>query len=1027
MPTSNTKRALLLASAAATVMGFAPGAVAADTGKVYALDIPSEPLARALEQFGVETSQQIMFSADVVRGRNAPALQGKYTADGALSTLLRNTDLTADSSETGVLMIQRKKNSSGNLPAPVVVAQAQAPQAAAARESAAAESETVIVTGTRVIGITAADSAAPVTVLGTDALTQGVGSPNLLQALGQTLPALNVQTNGGDLANATLSANLRGLSPNDTLVLVNGKRRHGTSVFNVGAGGAAPDFSLIPDAAIDHIEVLLDGAAAQYGTDAIAGVVNIILKKKSSGGQLSGSAGQFYNREGQTFSLSYNMGLPLFDKGFFNFTIDKKFHERTQRGGADSRLINALGQEAQEGTIGAVPNAAGIIPCTGGICIPLALRRAIPGASPIFYGYPLANHEGDAEYNITSVMYNAEYDFADDLSLYSFSSWSHRDTVSDQNFRLPNQNIAAPASNQPCSAINHQGYNTAVAANGITPACAIGVSTTGSPAGTGVTPLGNNGLNAVGSVISSGQAGTLYTPGELVQYPGGFEPLETLNEDDYQYNAGVRVKVLDWDVDISGSYAKDIGVIHNVNTGNRSLFIDTHTTPTAFYAGTFVASEFVGNIDATRQFNVGLASPLNVAAGLEAREDTYGIGAGEPLSYYKEGSQGFPGYTPSDAGMHSRKNYAIYLDLAIAPIEALQIDIAGRAEHYTDFGDAQIGKITARYDFTPQFAVRGTLSTGFRAPTLAEEFYTATNVTPTSATVQLQADSPAAKVLGLPDLNPEISTSYSVGFVAHPLQDLDVSVDAYSIALGSRIVRSGTVNSIGGAINTPLVNVAILTAGNALDPTATQNGVSSFINALSTTTQGVDLTINYPTDFDEYGLIDWTFAANYNQTALQYVKPPPAVLTVSNPAATFFPPQVLYNFVHSAPQEKIALTANWSLDEWGLTLRDTYYGPVHNIGTPNGGPPLFQQNEPGVGLFDIEARYNITQGLQLAFGGNNVFSVHPKAGGFTTTVPNPNNGSAQLINTGTAVDFYPVGSVFNPNGGYYYGRVSYKF
>lgn len=1026
MPSYKKNRALLLASTAVTIMGVATRVYAADTGKVYALDIPSEPLSRALEQFGLETSQEIIFSPDVVRGHDAPALQGRFTTNAALETLLHNTDLTVGASDTGVFMIQRKKNISAAIPAPIVVAQVQAPPPAPSRQATALDNETVIVTGTRVVGITAADSAAPITVLGTDALTQGIGSPNLLQALGQTLPSLNVQTNGGDLANATLSANLRGLSPNDTLVLVNGKRRHGTSVFNVGAGGAAPDFSLIPDAAIDHIEVLLDGAAAQYGTDAIAGVVNIILKKKSSGGQVSASAGQFYNREGQTYSVSYNMGLPLFDHGFFNITVDKKFHERTQRGGADSRLINALGQEAQEGTVGVAPNAAGIIPCSGGICIPLAQRRAIPGASPIFYGYPLANHEGDAEYNITSAMYNAEYDFSDDVSLYSFASYSHRDTISDQNFRLPSQNIAAPGSNQPCSAVNRQGYNTAVAANGITPACAIGVSTTGSPAGAGVAPLGNNGLNSTGGVISSGQAGTLYTPGELVQYPGGFEPLETLNEDDYQYNIGTRFKVLGWDVDVSGSYAKDIGVIHNINTGNRSLFIDTHTTPVNFYAGNFVASEFVGTIDVTQQFNVGMASPLNVAAGLEAREDTYGIGAGDPLSYYKEGSQGFPGYTPSDAGVHSRKNYAVYVDFAVAPIEALQIDIAGRAEHYTDFGDAQIGKITARYDFNPQIAVRGTLSTGFRAPTLAEEFYTATNVTPTSATVQLQADSPAAKVLGLPNLGPEISTSYSLGIVTHPLQDLDVSVDAYSIALGSRIVRSGTVNSIGGAINTPLVNVAILTAGNALDPTAVQNGVSSFVNALSTTTQGVDLTMNYPTDFDEYGLVDWTLAANYNQTSLQYVNPPPTLLTASNPAATFFPSQTLYNFVHSAPQEKIALTASWSLDEWGLTLRDTYYGPVHNIGTPNGGPPLFQQNEPGVGLFDAEARYNITEGLQLAFGGNNIFSVHPKAGGFVSTTPNA-SGAAQLINTGTAVDFYPVGSVFNPNGGYYYGRVSFKF
>ena len=191
-------------------------------------------------------------------------------------------------------------------------------------------------------------------------------------------------------------------------------------------------------------------------------------------------------------------------------------------------------------------------------------------------------------------------------------------------------------------------------------------------------------------------------------------------------------------------------------------------------------------------FNVGMASPLTVAIGAEAREDTYGIGAGDPASYYKEGAQSFPGFTPTAAGNHSRKNYAGYVDFALAPIEALQLDVAGRVEHYTDFGDAQIGKITARYDFTPQWAIRGTVSTGFRAPTLAEEFYTAVNVSPNTATVQLPANSAAANLLGLGNLKPETSISYSVGIVAHPLDDLSATVDAYSIAIGNRIVTSAT-------------------------------------------------------------------------------------------------------------------------------------------------------------------------------------------------------------------------------------------
>ena len=193
-----------------------------------------------------------------------------------------------------------------------------------------------------------------------------------------------------------------------------------------------------------------------------------------------------------------------------------------------------------------------------------------------------------------------------------------------------------------------------------------------------------------------------------------------------------------------------------------------------------------------------------------------------------------PGFQPTDAGKHSRKNYAAYIDFALAPIEALQLDVAGRSEHYTDFGDAQIGKITARYDFNPQFAIRGTISTGFRAPTLAEEFYSATNVSPTSATVQLPANSAAAKVLGLPSLKPEISTSYSVGIVAHPFDRSERHGRRLQRRPGQphRRLRHG-VTAPAAPINAPMVTTAILAHGNMLDPTVTQNGVSVFLNGIS--------------------------------------------------------------------------------------------------------------------------------------------------------------------------------------------------
>jgi outer membrane receptor protein involved in Fe transport len=922
--------------------------------------------------------------------------------------------------------------------------------------------ETVIVTGTRVQGMTAADSAAPITVLGSEALTKGTGSADLRQALGQTIPSFVAQQYGADTANLTLSAALRGLSPNDTLVLINGHRRHYTGNLHVDSGGFAAgsssaDLSFIPEAAIDHVEVLLDGAAAQYGTDAIAGVVNIILKKKSSGGQFSASAGDYYNRgnrspsdNGESYDLSYNMGLPLFDKGFVNVTVEKQYSNFTQYGGADNRFLNAQGLPVGQNTVTSV-GANGVASLSAhGNGIP---DNFLPGVT----GYPRSNAiDGSPEQQLTMAELNSQYDFSDSLSVYAFGTIGHKFAKSFENDRLPNQIIATVGSNQPCSATNLNGYNTAVDGTGKA-VCALGVN-----GGVGAIPgeVGFTGLNSKGQIISSGNAGNLFssnlinvnngaaipsatgagtlgTEPELVMYPNGFRPMEVLKEDDYQYNTGVKFNVLGWDVDADVGYGKDIDNIYTYSSGNRSLFIDTHTSPTNFYDGSFTASQFTGTVDATHAFNVGMASPLTVAVGVEAREDTYGIGAGDPLSYYKEGAQSFPGFAPASAGVHSRKNYAGYIDLAIAPIEELQIDIAGRAEHYTDFGDAQIGKITARYDFSPKIGVRGTLSTGFRAPTLAEEFYTAVNVSPNSATVQLPANSAAAGLLGLGNLRPETSISYSAGIVAHPLDDLSVTVDAYSIAIGNRITTSATVSSSGGAINVPLVTSAVLLDGVSLDPTATQQGVTAFLNGLSTLTQGVDFTVSYPTDFGDYGLVDWTLAGNYNTTSVSRVAPTPVQITNSAPGASFFRPDTLFGFVHSAPAEKVGLTANWSLDAIGATLRETYWGPQHGSTTPNNGGQVIPFNQAGVMLTDLEARYNITEQLQFSLGANNLFNIRPDIQPFardgvltsSVTALNGNNAASGVAipgGNGNVNNNY-FGAAWNPNGGYYYGRIQYNF
>ena len=308
--------------------------------------------------------------------------------------------------------------------------------------------------------------------------------------------------------------------------------------------------------------------------------------------------------------------------------------------------------------------------------------------------------EGLAESQLTNLAANLEYELAPDVTFYANATYGLRNAKAHEQYRQPNQVIATPGSNQPFNAVTN--------------------------------PNGYVGLTAQGTPAVSGATGTYTTPGELIFSPIGFTPLEALREDDYGYTAGVRGDLEGWHWDLSGTYGKDRDAIYTLNSANLSLFKDTHTTPTSFYDGSFTASEATFNLDVTRDFEVGLASPLTLAFGGEGRENTFAIGAGDAASTYKEGGQSYPGFHQSDAGAHSRKNYAGYIDLAVSPIENLQVDIAGRFEHYTDFGDAKVGKITARYDITPEFAVRGTASTGFRAPTLQEEYYSATNTSPTT-------------------------------------------------------------------------------------------------------------------------------------------------------------------------------------------------------------------------------------------------------------------------------------------------------
>jgi iron complex outermembrane recepter protein len=790
------------------------------------------------------------------------------------------------------------------------------PALAAGISTDATTIDAVIVTGTRQTGVRAVGSAAPVQVVDSGALTR-TGQPDLRLALSNLAPSFTAQAFGGDAANLTLSARLRGTSANQTLVLVNGKRRHTTANLAVLAGAyqgsAAADLNFIPVAAISRVEVLTDGAAAQYGTDAIAGVINIILKDDSHGGEVSAAGGAYYERDGETSSISANVGFAPSENSYLNLTFENRFHDFSLRGAPDARIISSSAVAAN------------------------------PTWPTIIQDYPYANKiAGDARVQLNVGTFSAGLKPSETLEIYGFGTYGQKKATAYENYRLPNR------------------------------------------------------IPAV--------------------YPRGFSPrLETL-EKDYAVTGGVKGQALSgWTFDLSSTYGKDDHEIRVRNSANLPLFADTGATPTQFHAGDFVSTQWTNNLDLSREFAVGWASPLNLALGLEQRDESYEIKAGDPASRYKSGSQSYPGFALTDAGKHKRDSWAAYVDLAASPIENLKLDLAARHEHFSDFGSTDIVKLTGRYDFTPAFALRGTASTGFRAPTLAELNYSATNVSPTTAFVQLAPNSAGARLLGLNGLKPEKSRNLSLGVVAKPIDRVTLTIDAYQIKIDDRIVGSGALyGKIGGSVVNAAITNAIAANGNTLDPSVGATGINVFTNGLDTRTRGVEILASTWTNLGDHGKIDWTLGANINTTKVTDISAPPPGLAGS----ALFDKTAIANLEHASPRYKVALTSLYSSGPWTVNLVNTAYGPAWSYTNVNGS--YFKDRIKTHLITDLELAYRITPSLRGALGANNLFDVYPDK-------LNPAGTAASIAAGNPGVALYPSFSPFGINGGYYYGKLTYSF
>ena len=833
--------------------------------------------------------------------------------------------------------------------------------------------DTVIVTGTRRDDRTIADSPVPIDVLGGPTLAnQGFTETN--RVLNTLVPSFNFpQPSITDGTDVIRPATLRGLSPDQTLVLINGKRRHTTALLNingsVGRGSAAVDLNMIPAAAIQRIEVLRDGAAAQYGSDAIAGVINIVLKSADTGGGVSASYGQYMTTmegvrdargvqtdgagqpvvaadgvytlargsersvtDGETWSISGNWGLPIGAAGFVNMTAEYRDRNATNRTGPDPRRQYPLVGTA---------------------------------ADPRELSIDRINHRyGDAATEDLNVFVNAGFDVSDMLEVYGFASYGQREGESAGFFRRP------------------------------------GVPTSGS--GSPNTDTRNRNWSA---------STTTFVP----YYPDGFLPLIVSDIEDLSIAGGMKGSFGDWNWDASIVHGQDefeFGVDNSFNTsfGNASQ--------NSFDAGSLGFAQQTVNLDLRRLFEPGFVQSTSVAFGVEYRRENFEIEPGEPQSYIggpfatlgaPAGAQVFPGFrTPID---ESRNSKSLYVDLDTDVTERWNVDVAARYEDYSDFGSEVTGKIATRFSFSDMVSLRGAVSTGFRAPSLHQQFYqtSSTNLVGTQLVEigTFPVSHPVARALGSRDLEPETSVNISAGVVLNPLDRLSVSLDFYRIDVDDRIVV--TENLEGAAV------VALLQGAGFPDITSAR----FFINGVDTKTEGFDLVTTYRTDIP-LGQLNLTAAYNYNTTDIERLTAAQGPLATI-PNLVLFGRQERIRFVEGQPRDKIALSADWTLDRVSATLRTTRFGDVMSPGLPADGSDDVELSAKWI--VDLEARFAPTDAWQIAIGANNLLDQYPDA--------NP-TGLRRAPFTGnySANNYFTPYSSFSPfgfNGRFVYGRVNFNW
>lgn len=773
----------------------------------------------------------------------------------------------------------------------------------------------VVVVGSRASQRSVTDSPLPIDIVSASDL-RTTGQPSFDKSLQYRVPSFNtVNTPVNDATTLLDPWEIRNMGPSRSLILINGKRKNLSSLlyvqFSPGRGETGVDLSAIPQQAIKRVEILRDGASAQYGSDAIAGVMNIILKDKYDFTSLNINSGVTSKGDGGMYNVSLNSGSNLGGKGFINYTVDFLQQNSAVRSGK-------IHVPTEIATFGGDPASDAMI-------------------NRYLKDYPTGNNiNGTGQTTAGRFLINTGFKLSENQEIYGNAALVTKRVSSFANFRTPYW--------RQDRGLLHS-------------------------------PTDNNGVNYVTDA-------TLAFPKEdkAELYKGYIGYVPTFEGDLLDYNAtiGAKGESNGWKHDISLTTGFNSQTYTVDNTVNRSL---GKASPTRFKPGGYQFGHLVGNIDISKQLN----DKVGIAFGMEARNEQYTILAGDEASYDRQGSNSFPGINKINAGTNRRFNVGAYADLSVDLTKNFLVNGTVRTEKYSDFGNANVWKLSSRYKLADDKVVlRASASTGFRAPSLHQVFAQSVQASFVGGTIQSSGlfnnRSAQARALGIPTLRPEKSLNYTVGVAITPSKNFSITLDYFTIGVKDRIVYSSSISTSDKDLETPTTDLGRILKGTAVGKNNYDlSSVQFFINGIQTKTSGIDYVVSYRNIELGSGKLGLNLAGNY-MLENKIIGTPAEPAPIKAAGSSILNTQIKSLLTESRPKTKVIFGFDYSVAKWNINLSNTLFGKTSFQDLDNGGGDMENIKavfSPAV-VTDLSLGYSFNDKIALTVNANNLFNVMPK-------------------------------------------------